>query len=44
MGFTNIKYKAYEIDKYAMNVATYNYPDIEECGDVFQIRNDDWKY
>lgn len=44
MGFTNITYKAYEIDKYAMNVATYNYPDIEECGDVFQIRNDDWEY
>jgi DNA (cytosine-5)-methyltransferase 3A len=44
MGFTNIKYKAYEIDKYAINVATYNYPDIEECGDVFQVRNDDWKY
>ena len=44
MGFTNIKYKAYEIDKYAINVATYNYPDIEECGDVFQVRNDDWVY
>lgn len=44
MGFTNITYKAYEIDKYAMNVATYNYPDIEECGDVFQVRNDDWEY
>ena len=44
MGFTNIIYKAYEIDKYAMNVATYNYPDIEECGDVFQVRNDDWEY
>lgn len=44
MGFTNIKYKAYEIDKYAVNVATYNYPDIEECGDVFQVRNDDWAY
>lgn len=44
MGFTNIAYKAYEIDKYAMNVATYNYPDIKECGDVFQVRNDDWEY
>lgn len=44
MGFTNITYKAYEIDKYAMNVATYNYPDIEEHGDVFQVRNDDWVY
>ena len=44
MGFTNITYKAYEIDKYAMNVATYNYPEIVECGDVFQIRNEDWAY
>ena len=44
MGFTNITYKAYEIDKYAINVATYNYPDIEEHGDVFQVRNDDWVY
>ena len=44
LGFTNITYKAYEIDKYAMNIATYNYPDIEECGDVFQIRNNNWKY
>ena len=44
MGFTNITYKAYEIDKYAINVATYNYSDIEECGDVFQVRNDDWKF
>ena len=44
MGFTNIIYKAYEIDKYAMNVATYNYPEIVECGDVFQIRNEDWAY
>ena len=44
MGFTNITYKVYEIDKYAINVATYNYSDIEECGDVFQVRNDDWKF
>lgn len=44
MGFTNITYKAYEIDKYAINVATYNYSDIEECGDVFQVRNDNWKF
>ena len=34
----------YEIDKYAMSVATYNYPEIVECGDVFQIRNEDWVY
>ena len=44
MGFTNITYKAYEIDKYAMTVANDNYPDIIQCGDAFQVRNDDWVY
>lgn len=42
MGFTNVKYYAYEIDKYAMQIAKSNYPDIIECGDAFQVRNDDW--
>lgn len=27
-------YKAFEIDKYAKAVSRYNYPDIEQCGDV----------
>ncbi len=44
MGFTNITYKAYEIDKYAMTVANDNYPDILQCGDAFDLRKDDWKY
>lgn len=43
MGFTNVKYYAYEIDKYAMTVAKDNYPDIIECGDAFQVRNEDWR-
>ena len=43
MGFTNVKYYAYEIDKYAMQIAKSNYPDIIEYGDAFQVRNDDWK-
>jgi site-specific DNA-cytosine methylase len=43
MGFTNVKYYAYEIDKYAIQVAKDNYNDIIECGDAFQVRNDDWK-
>lgn len=43
MGFTNVKYYAYEIDKYAMTVAKDNYPDIIECGDAFQVRNGNWK-
>lgn len=29
------KYDAFEIDKYAIKVATHNFPDIEEHGDVF---------
>ena len=39
MGFTNVKYYAYEIDPYAIKVAMSNYPDIVQCGDAFQIRN-----
>lgn len=43
MGFTNVKYYAYEIDKYAMQIANKNYPDIIQCGDVFQVRDDAWR-
>lgn len=42
MGFTNIKYYAYEIDKYARAIALSNYPDIIQCGDAFQVREDNW--
>jgi DNA (cytosine-5)-methyltransferase 3A len=42
MGFTNVKYYAYEIDKYAKQIATSNYPDIIQCGDAFDIRHPDW--
>lgn len=42
MGFTNVRYFAYEIDKYAKQVATKNYPDIVHCGDAFDLRNPDW--
>lgn len=38
MGFTNVKYYAYEIDPYAIKIAMSNYPDIVQCGDAFQIR------
>lgn len=44
LGFTNITYKAYEVDKYAMKVALKNYPDVIECGDAFDLRKDNWKY
>lgn len=43
MGFTNIKYHAYEIDKYPIQIALDNYPDIIEHGDAFAVREDDWK-
>lgn len=42
MGFTNVKYFAYEIDKYAKQVATSNYPDIIHMGDAFNLRHPDW--
>lgn len=42
MGYKNVTYFAYEIDKYAMQVAQSNYPDIIQCGDAFQVRDDAW--
>lgn len=42
MGFTNVKYYAYEIDKYAKQIAMSNYPDIIQMGDAFDIRQDNW--
>jgi len=43
MGYKNVKYHAYEIDKYAMQVANSNYPDIIQHGDAFQVREDNWR-
>lgn len=42
MGFTNVKYFAYEIDKYAKEVSMSNYPDIIQLGDAFDLRHPDW--
>ena len=42
MGFTNVKYFAYEIDKYVKQVALSNYPDIIHMGDAFDLRHPDW--
>lgn len=42
MGFTNVTYFAYEIDKYAKMVSASNYPDIIQMGDAFDIRHSDW--
>ena len=38
MGFTNVKYYAYEIDSYSIKIAMSNYPGIVQCGDAFQVR------
>ena len=43
MGFTNVKYYAYEIDKYAKKIATSNYPDIIQMGDAFDVRSTGWE-
>ena len=43
MGFTNVEYHAYEIDKYAIKVAMSNYPDIIQHGDAFQVREEKWR-
>lgn len=43
MGFTNVEYHAYEIDKYPIKVAMDNYPDIIQHGDAFAVRDDDWQ-
>ena len=43
MGFTNIKYYAYEIDEYAKTVAKDNHPEIIHCGDAYDVRNEDWR-
>ena len=42
MGFKNVEYYAFEIDKFAIKIAKTNYPDIIECGDAFQVREDDF--
>lgn len=43
MGFTNIEYHAYEIDKYAIKIAMSNYPDIIQHGDAYQVRDKEWR-
>lgn len=42
MGFTNVKYYAYEIDSYVKKIAKSNYPDIIHMGDAFDVRYPDW--
>lgn len=40
MGFTNVEYHAFEIDKHAMEIAVSNYPDIIYHGDAYQVRGE----
>lgn len=42
MGFTNVKYFAYENDPYPKKIAMSNYPDIIQMGDAFDLRHPDW--
>lgn len=43
MGFKNVEYHAFEIDKYAIQIAQSNYPDIIYHRDAYQVRNDDFE-
>ena len=43
LGYKNIRYYAYEIDRYPIQIATSNYPDIIECGDAFAVRETEWR-
>lgn len=43
LGYKNIRYYAYEIDTYAIQVAMKNYPDIIQLGDAFDLLKDDWR-
>ncbi len=40
LGFTNVKYYAYEIDKYCIELTKYHYPDVIHKGDAFKVRNE----
>lgn len=42
LGYTNVTYYAYEIDKYAKQISGSNYPDIIQCGDAFAVREARW--
>lgn len=39
LGYKNVKYYSIEIDEYAKTVSLNNYPDIIQCGDAFQLRD-----
>lgn len=37
------RYRAFEIDKYAIKTACHNFSDIEQIGDAFQVREPNWQ-
>ena len=39
-----ITYKSYEIDKYCLITTQYHFPNTIQCGDAFQVRNDEWRF
>lgn len=43
LGAQIARYRATEIDKYAIKTACHNFPDIIQHGDAFQVRNSDWR-
>lgn len=42
LGFTNVKYYAYEIDEHAIKIAMSNFRDIIQRGDAFAVREETW--
>lgn len=44
LGANVITYKAYEIDKYCLITTQYHFPNTIQCGDAFQVRNDEWRF
>lgn len=40
LGFINVKYYAYEIDKYCIQLTSYRYSDVIHKGDAFKVRNE----
>ena len=42
LGVNIAKYRATEIDKYAIQTTQHNFPDVIQLGDAFQVRDDDW--
>jgi len=44
LGANVVRCVDYEIDKYAIQTASTNFPYIEHRGDAFQLRNSNWNY